>query len=161
MVTFSEHIVTNISTVLLFQSQKLKVSSVDVDAVGLGDEILYQPYFVCVKQEPDATVIEYGKSQGTTEQGEIYLSMIDKENPRLYVRFYAFGNGEDALEITDAHVLKRSLTKAECKGDTTKDVGTNICIQKCHEMCDPMKGINLNLNGMYDTGIETDIRVSG
>ena len=150
MVTFSEHIVTNLSTVLLFQSQKLKVSSVDVDAVGLGDEILYQPYFVCVKQEPDATVIEYGKSQGTTEQGEIYLSMIDKENPRLYVRFYAFGNGEDTLEITDAHVLKRSLTKAECKGDTTKDVGTNICIQKCHEMCDPMKGMTVCLNGIYD-----------
>ena len=150
MVTFSEHIVINLSTVLLFQSQKLKVSSVDVDAVGLGDEILYQPYFVCVKQEPDATVIEYGKSQGTTEQGEIYLSMIDKENPRLYVRFYAFGNGEDTLEITDAHVLKRSLTKAECKGDTTKDVGTNICIQKCHEMCDPMKGMTVCLNGIYD-----------
>lgn len=116
------------------------MSSVDVDAVGLGDEILYQPYFVCVKQEPDATVIEYGKSQGTTEKGEIYLSMIDKEKPNLHIRFYAFGNGEDALEITDAHVLKRSFTKAECKGDTLKDQGTNTCVQKCHEMCDPLKG---------------------
>lgn len=116
------------------------MSSVDVDAVGLGDEILYQPYFVCVKQEPDATVIEYGKSQGTTEKGEIYLSMIDKEKLNLHIRFYAFGNGEDALEITDAHVLKRSFTKAECKGDTSKDEGTNTCVQKCHEMCDPLKG---------------------
>ena len=117
----------------------------DVDAIGLGDEILYQPYFVCVKQEPDATVIEYGKSQGTTEQGEIYLSMIDKEKSRLHVRFYAFGNGEDGLEITDAHVLKRSLTKAECKGDTTKHVGTNMCLQKCHEMCDPLKGMTVKI----------------
>ena len=57
------------------------MSSVDVDAVGLGDEILYQPYFVCIKQDEKTTVIEYGKSQGTTENGEIYLSMIDKERP--------------------------------------------------------------------------------
>lgn len=116
------------------------MSSVDVDAVGLGDEILYQPYFVCVKQEPKATVIEYGKSQGTTEKGEIYLSMIDKDKP-LHVRFYAFGNGEDTLEVTDAHVLRRGLTTAECKGDTHKDENTDMCVQKCHEMCDPLKGM--------------------
>lgn len=151
MVSFGEYILANLwlHPLSLFQSQELKVSSVDVDAVGLGDEILYQPYFVCVKQEPDATVIEYGKSQGTTEQGEIYLSMIDKETPRLHVRFYAFGNGEDGLEITDAHVLKRSLTKAECKGDTTKQVGTNMCLQKCHEMCDPLKGITVKILKEY------------
>ena len=118
------------------------MSSVDVDAVGLGDEIMYQPYFVCVKKENDATVIEYGKTQGTTEHGEIFLSMIDKEKP-LHVRFYAFGNGEDALEVTDAHVLKRSLTKAKCKGDTEKNEETNICVQKCNGMCDPLKGICL------------------
>ena len=112
----------------------------DVDAVGLGDEILYQPYFVCIKQDEKATVIEYGKSQGTTENGEIYLSMIDKERP-LRVRFYAFGNGEDPLEVTDAHILKRSLTKAECKGDTHKDQDSDMCVQKCHEMCDPLKGM--------------------
>lgn len=112
----------------------------DVDAIGLGDEILYQPYFVCVKQEPDATTIEYGKSQGTTEEGEIYLSLIDKEKPVLHVRFYAFGNGEDALEVTNAHVLKRSLTTAECKGDTSKDPDTSMCVQKCHELCNPVKG---------------------
>lgn len=134
-----------ITSSYLFQSQKLKVSSLDVDAIGLGDEILYQPYFVCVKQTPDATIIEYGKSQGTTEKGEIYLSMIDKEKPVLHVRFYAFGNGEDSLEVTDAHVLKRSLTKAECKGDTNKDADTNVCIQKCHEMCDPVKGMNVKI----------------
>lgn len=120
------------------------MSSIDVDAVGLGDEILYQPYFVCVKQD-DATVIEHGKSQGTTEHGEIFLSMIDKEN-QLRVRFYAFGNGEDALEETDAHVLKRSLTKAKCKGDTKKDEATDICVQKCNGMCDPLKGLVLQLN---------------
>lgn len=115
----------------------------------MGDQILYQPYFVCVTQEPDATIIEYGKSQGTTEKGEIYLSMIDKEKTRLHVRFYAFGNGEDALEITDAHVLKRSLIKAECKGDTTKDVGTHMCIQKCHEMCDPLKGMTVKISVFF------------
>lgn len=118
----------------------MKVSSVDVDAVGLGDDILYQPYFVCIRQGDEATIIEYGKSQGTTEKGEIYLSMIDKESP-LHVRFYAFGNGEDELEVTDAQILKLSLTSADCRGDTTKDEGTNMCVQKCHEMCDPLKGM--------------------
>ena len=121
------------------------MSSVDVDAVGLGDDILYQPYFVCVRQSNKATIIEYGKSQGTTEKGEIYLSMIDKERP-LHVRFYAFGNGEDQLEVTDAQILKLSLTKADCRGDTKKDEETNMCVQKCHEMCDPLKGMPAFLN---------------
>lgn len=115
------------------------VSTVDISAVGLGADILYQSYFVCLKETAENTVIEFGKSQGTTEAGDVYLTMIDKDKP-LYVRFYSFGNGEKPMEIVDAHIISRHLTKASCKGDTVFDNERNICVQHCHEMCDPTKG---------------------
>lgn len=115
------------------------VSTVDVSAVGLGADILYQSYFVCLKETSASTVIEYGKSQGTTEFGDVYLTMIDSKNP-LFVRFYSFGNGEEPLEIVDAHIVSRHLTKANCRGDTVLDKESNMCVQNCHEMCDPSQG---------------------
>ncbi|KAL9951279.1 hypothetical protein ACROYT_G043917 [Oculina patagonica] len=123
----------------IFKSQKLIVSTVDPGAVGLGSDILYQTYFVCVKETSYRTVIEYGKSRGSAEDGDVYLTMIDEENPHL-VRFYSFGNGEDPLEIVDAHIVPRSLMKANCKGDTSLDVVSNMCLQSCHELCDPDRG---------------------
>ena len=115
------------------------VSSVDVSAVGLGADILYQPYFVCVKESSESTVIEYGKSQGTTEFGDVYLTMIDRDRP-LFVRFYSFGNGEKPMEVVDAHIISRHLTKANCRGDTVLDKETNMCVQDCHALCDPKQG---------------------
>ena len=121
------------------QSQKLMVSTVDVNAVGLGADILYQTYLVCLKETSHSTVIEYGKSQGTTEMGDVYLTMIDRDD-HLFVRFYSFGNGEQPLDVVDAHVISRHLTNASCKGDTKLDKGTNMCVQHCHELCDPLQG---------------------
>ena len=115
------------------------VSTVDVNAVGLGADILYQSYFVCLKETSKSTVIEYGKSQGTTEFGNVYLTMIDTEHP-LFVRFYSFGNGEEPLEVVDAHIISRHLTKANCRGGTVHDNQTNMCVQHCHELCDPTQG---------------------
>ncbi|KAJ7378596.1 hypothetical protein OS493_021896 [Desmophyllum pertusum] len=125
--------------VAIFKSQRLVVSTVDVSAVGLGADILYQSYFVCVKETSEHTVIEYGKSQGTTETGNVYLTMIDRENPQS-VRFFSYGNGEETLEIVDSHIVPRSQTKANCKGDTSFDVASNMCVQSCHELCDPDRG---------------------
>lgn len=122
------------------QSQQLIVSTVDDNAVGLGADVLYQPYFVCVKKTSESTVLEYGKSLGTSERGDVYLSMIDTENP-LYVRFWSFGNGDEPLEIVDAHVVSRHLTEANCKGDTRLDVESNMCVQNCHELCEPTQGL--------------------
>ena len=119
------------------------VSSVDVNAVGLGADILYQSYFVCLKEASQSTVIEYGKSKGTTEFGDVYLTMIDRDN-NLDVQFYSFGNGEEPLEVVDAHILSRLLTKAYCKGDTKLDNETNICVQDCHVLCDPLQGKKMN-----------------
>ena len=122
------------------QAQKLVVSTVNVGAVGLGSNILYQTYFVCLKETSHRTVIEYGKSRGSAEDGEVFLTMIDEEHP-LFVRFYSFGNGEDPLDIVDAHIILRNLMKATCKGDTSLDVVSNMCLQSCHELCDPDRGL--------------------
>ena len=122
------------------QSQKLVVSTIEKSAVGLGADVLYQSYFVCVKESSESTVIEYGKSQGTTEKGDVYLTMMDADNP-LFVRFYSFGNGEKPMEVVDAHIISRHLTKANCKGDTVLDIETNMCVQNCHTQCDPTQGI--------------------
>ena len=119
------------------------VSTVDASAVGLGENILYQSYFVCLKETFKSTVIEYGKSQGTTEVGDVYLTMIDIDKP-LFVRFYSFGNGEKPMEVVDAHIISRHLTKANCKGDTVLDKETNMCVQNCHELCDPTRGTKLH-----------------
>ena len=122
------------------QAQKLVVSTVDVGAVGLGSTILYQTYFVCLKETAHRTVIEYGKTRGSAEGGDVFLTMIDEERP-LFVRFYSFGNGEDPLDIVDAHIILRSLLQATCKGDTSLDVVSNMCLQSCHELCDPDRGL--------------------
>ena len=71
-----------------FQSQKLMVSTVDVNAVGLGTAILYQSYFVCLKETSKSTVIEYGKSLSTTESGDVYLTMLDRDDPYLSVSIH-------------------------------------------------------------------------
>jgi hypothetical protein len=73
------------------------------------------------------------------DSGDVYLTMIDHNQP-LHVRFYSFGNGEEPMQVVDSHVVSRSLTTTECKGDTHKDKQESICVQKCHEACDPMAG---------------------
>ena len=65
--------------------------------------------------------------------------MIDIQDP-INARFYAFGNDEKPAKIMDAHLVSRRLTIAECKGDTVKDMETDLCVQKCHKDCDPLAG---------------------
>lgn len=115
------------------------MSTVNKNAVGLGDPLLFQSYFVCVTETDTSkgTLIEYGKSMGTTGKADAYLSMTDYHDP-LHVRFYSFGNNEEPVQVVDAHVLSRAQTKTVCKGDTIAD-GDN-CVQKCHETCDPIAG---------------------
>lgn len=119
------------------------VSTVDVNAVGLGSGILYQSYFVCVRESSEGTLIEYGKSQGFSENRDVFLSMIDKKNP-LFPRFFTFGNGEELVQVVDVHVLSRRLSNVNCRGDTVLDQETNVCVQNCHELCDPAQGTHGN-----------------
>lgn len=117
----------------------MKTSTTNINARALGDASLYQSYFVCITESDRSTLIEYGKSLGTSDSGDIYLNMIDNAG-HLNARFYAFGNDENPAMVMDSHIVSRQLTKAECKGDTVKDLGTKLCIQKCHEDCDPLAG---------------------
>ena len=45
------------------------------------------------------------------------------------------------MQVVDAHIVSRRLTQAKCRGDTMRDNQTNICVQHCHELCDPFQGI--------------------
>lgn len=119
------------------------VSTLNINAVGLGNGILYQSYFVCVKESPEGTLIEYGKSQGFTKNRDVFLTMNDTQNP-FYSRFYSFGNGEDPVQVVDVHVLSRRLSNVKCRGDTKLDEKTNLCVQDCHELCDPAQGMQKN-----------------
>ncbi|XP_031555977.1 uncharacterized protein LOC116292765 [Actinia tenebrosa] len=130
----------------IYKGRRLKVSTVNTNAVALGDALLYQSYFVCVTESPTSTVIEYGKSQGTTDSGDVYLTMIDHDQP-LHVRFYSFANGEEQAQVVDSHVVSRKLTTAECKGDTYRDKEEPNCVQRCHEACAPLAGCKSNSQG--------------
>jgi len=114
-------------------------SITSVDAVGLGDASLYEAYFVCITISGQRTLIEYGKSKGTRDTGNVYLTMIDK-NRDFEVQFYAFGNKNEAAKIMDAHIVSRKRTQITCKGSTVKDAQENLCGQGCHRTCDPFEG---------------------
>lgn len=112
----------------------------DVDAVALGESVLYESYFVCITISGQNTLIEYGKNQGTKDAGNVYLNMID--NSRNFdIRFYAFGNKDEPVNIMDAHMVSHNRTEVKCKGDTTKDAIENMCAKKCHKFCNPVAGL--------------------
>ncbi|XP_032235405.2 uncharacterized protein LOC116617089 isoform X2 [Nematostella vectensis] len=129
----------------IYKAQKLQVSTVDSNAVGLGDSKLYQSYFVCLRETDDSTIIEYGKTSGRTNAGDVYLTMIDAkdkvgDNEPLKVRFYAFGNDDNDLQVMDAHIQDRAQTQTKCMGSTKEVPGETYCLQDCHEACDPLVG---------------------
>ncbi|XP_068740594.1 uncharacterized protein [Montipora capricornis] len=132
--------------VAIYKGRELQTSTVNPNARGLGDANLLQSYFVCITETDSSTLIEYGKTLGTTESGDIYLNRLDTEQ-HLNVRFYAFGNGDKKVDIIDAHIVSRDLTTAICKGDTYMDYETMLCTQRCHEDCDPLHGCNTKTPG--------------
>lgn len=131
------------------QGFELKTSTTNINARGLGDPSLLQSYFVCVTESKSSTLIEYGKTLGTTQSGDVFLNMLDLDKP-LNARFYAFGNGKKEADIIDAHIVARDHTKAECKGDTFMDLTSKLCTQHCHEDCDPLYGKRRNSTSVWD-----------
>ncbi|RMX53324.1 hypothetical protein pdam_00022463, partial [Pocillopora damicornis] len=72
---------------------------------------------------------------------QISPGMISTYNKKQLFRYFSkdvFGNDQSPAKVMNAHIVSRPLTKAECKGDTVKDLETNICVQKCHKDCDPL-----------------------
>ena len=126
-----------------FQGSTSKIFIEDESAVGIGTESIHQSYFVCVTESKEAVRIEYGKSQGSSDAGDVYLSFGDvsedgSDPPR--VQFYAFGIEDVPAKIMDAHLLPRKLTDAGCKGSTREDNPTGLCAEQCHLNCDPTAG---------------------
>ena len=83
--------------------------------MSIGDALLYQSYFVCLYEKPNSTLIEYGKSLGTSDGGDIYLTHLDANDP-LPVRFYAFGNMDKVVKygtLTLYHVTSQMLIAKE------------------------------------------------
>ena len=118
----------------------MQTYTTNLNALALGDSHLYQSYFVCITETEKSTLIEYGKSLGTSDSGDIYLNMVDSED-HLNARFYGFGTiSKTNTKIMDTHIIPRALKKAQCKGDTVRDLDTNLCIKKCHPACDPVAG---------------------
>ncbi|EDO42797.1 predicted protein [Nematostella vectensis] len=127
----------------IYKAQKLRVVSLNNNAVGLGDKKLYQSYFVCLKESEESTLVEYGKTKSSSRTGDVFLTMIDTkedDNEPLKVRFYAFGNDDNDLQITNANIQDRALTQTNCMGSTKHDSSIPYCIQDCHPFCDPLAG---------------------
>ncbi|KAL9983630.1 hypothetical protein ACROYT_G005829 [Oculina patagonica] len=114
-------------------------STTAVDAVALGENVLYESYFVCITISGTATLIEYGKSLGTKDGGIVYLNMIDRSRD-FDIRFYAFGNKDEPANIMDAHIVSHKRTEVTCKGETVKDAIENLCAKDCHKHCNPVAG---------------------
>ena len=119
---------------------------------------------MCITETERSTLIEYGKSLGTSDSGDVYLNLIDSED-HLNVRFYAFGNDEKAAKVMDAHLVPRALTRAECKGDTVRDRELDICVQNCHKDCDPYAGkppwLSSFLNSITTSALKLPINCLG
>ncbi|XP_078358434.1 uncharacterized protein LOC144643147 isoform X2 [Oculina patagonica] len=128
----------------IYKGTEAKVYVDDESAVGIGTKSVHQSYFVCVTEEPNKAVrIEYGKSPGSSDAGDVFLSFgdVEKEGSKpLSVRFYAFGIEDVPVKIMDAHLLQRQLTETSCKGETREDHPTGLCAEKCHITCDPTAG---------------------
>ena len=114
-------------------------STIDPGALSIKNSLLYLSYFVCLYEKDVSVLIEYGKVLATADSSQVFLIYTDKKEP-LNPRFYAFGNTNEEVNIWDAHIVPRERIDAECKGDTYKDPKENVCVQKCHEYCDPFAG---------------------
>ncbi|XP_048577992.1 uncharacterized protein LOC5500372 [Nematostella vectensis] len=128
--------------VAIFKKGLHKVGTTHKSALGLGDPFLFQPYFVCIKEGEGSTVIEYGKSHGRDHKGDVYLSLVDTENP-IDASYYAFGNGEKSLQVSNVHVVKgRASIQTKCRGVTlSPEENSPYCVNKpCHRLCDPLMG---------------------
>jgi len=108
--------------------------------VAIGESVLFESYFVCITISGQNTLIEYGKNIGTKDGGNVYLNMIDNKR-NFDIRFYAFGNKDDPVNIMDAHIVSHNQTKVQCKGNTVKDAIENMCANNCHRDCDPVAGL--------------------
>ncbi|XP_068693345.1 uncharacterized protein [Montipora foliosa] len=127
----------------MYKASRSKAHIDDENAVGIGAVSIHQSYFVCLRESNKAVRIEYGKSQGSSDAGDVFLSfgdVVERDSKPLSVRFYGFGIEDLPAKIMDAHLLSRRLTETICKGKTREDNPTGLCVEECHLTCDPTAG---------------------
>ena len=130
---------------MLHQNENILDYTVNKYAVSIGSSNLYQSYYVCLTESTTSTVIEYGKTYGTTEKSYNYLTITDRSDP-VKARFYTFGNGEADVQVMDVQVIPRSGITQTCMGATTLDAAGHFCVAKpCHEYCDEVEGMFSNI----------------
>lgn len=130
--------------VFFLQGIIFKIFIMNFNVWVFGDDFFYQLYFVCIIEFEKSIFIEYGKSLGILDSGDIYLNMIDIQN-FINVCFYVFGNDENFVKIMDVYLVLCLLMMVECKGDIVKDMEINFCVQKCYKDCDFLVG---NIEGV-------------
>lgn len=105
---------------------------------------MLESYFVCLYKTAGSTLIEYGKTVGTSnENGDVYLMFHDSDD-HMKVRFYGFSNRNEPVDIFHISMKPRNQMNLECSGGTHKDFETQLCVPRCHTFCDPLEG-NLDL----------------
>lgn len=127
------------------------VKTNELSALSLGDDNLYQSYFVCLDQTFDNTLISFGKTLENSKDGDAYLVCIDNSKP-LPIKFYAFGNKKEAVEVLHVSYVPHRLMNIRCKGTSSlyMDFERAVCVPRCHELCEPLAGrLNCLDNGSY------------
>eukprot|EP00058_Branchiostoma_floridae_P004870 XP_002590358.1 hypothetical protein BRAFLDRAFT_76619 [Branchiostoma floridae] len=122
------------SGVAVYKALRLEVTQVDKGSKGLGSDMLYQSYFVCVEEdlEESTTTVQFGKTPDNEDRGHVWL---DYQFPDvLSLHFYAFGSGEHAVKMMGvSQAFKPSDLNIVCREGTVKEGGR--CVQVCHAEC--------------------------
>jgi len=132
--------------VSFYQYMKLAFRVVDRGIGTLGDDRLYESFFVCVSQAKDKSndtnnerwskkplEIVYGKTTGELGRGDMKAAFKFKDSEKDRLSFFAFGTGHVKLSVEDMHVTNE-LPKYGCPKDYRPDeVGS--CELDCHPQC--------------------------
>ena len=84
---------------------KLKHKTVKRFSATLGDDTLFETFFVCVQQQPNRDLkLMYGKASAHTDVGIVHASYQFPFTQDDHVSFYTFGSGEDRVTFGDVRV---------------------------------------------------------
>ncbi|XP_078668039.1 uncharacterized protein LOC144909744 isoform X1 [Branchiostoma floridae x Branchiostoma belcheri] len=121
--------------VAVYKRMRLEVTQLTRGAAGLGSDLLYQSFFVCVTEDlaSGTTTVQYGK---TPENEEIANVWLDYQFNEIYsLHYYAFGAGTEEAKFMGVTQLEKLPDEfIICQEGTHKENGH--CVQSCHSECD-------------------------
>ncbi|XP_035682767.1 uncharacterized protein LOC118420163 [Branchiostoma floridae] len=122
------------SGVAVYKALRLAVTQLGKGSKGLGSDMLYQSYFVCVEEdlEESTTTVQYGKTPDNEDRGHVWLDY--QFHDILSLHFYAFGSGEHAVKMMGvSQTFKPTDLNIVCRAGTVKE--GDRCVQVCHDEC--------------------------